>query len=71
MAHPSNLIDKLLKYPRVLPGVSSVTDIEEMTGRNTACAEMGLQGVYNAVQSGALDIALQATAIGIYPDFEA
>ena len=53
--HPKNLIDKLLKYPKMINIVNSCTVIEDFVPAAIQMMEMGKTGVMNMTNIGAMD----------------
>jgi len=54
-SHRKNLIDKLLKYPKMINIVNSCTVIEDFVPAAIQLMEMGTTGVMNMTNIGALD----------------
>lgn len=53
--HPKNLIDKLIKYPKMINLVNSCTVIEDFVPAVIQLMEMGTTGIMNMTNIGALD----------------
>jgi len=53
--NPKNLIDKLLKYPKMINIVNSCTVIEDFVPATIQLMEMGTTGIMNMTNIGALD----------------
>ena len=71
-SHPKNLIDKLLKYPKMINVVNSCTVIEDFVPAAIQLIEMGQTGIFNMTNIGAMD---HKSIMTLYkeivdPDFE-
>jgi 3,5-epimerase/4-reductase len=54
-SHPKNLIDKLLKYPKMINIKNSCTVIEDFVPAAIQLMEMGTTGIVNMTNQGAMD----------------
>ena len=71
-SHPKNLIDKLLKYPKIINIVNSCTVIEDFVPAAIKLMEMGATGIFNMTNIGAMDHKSIMTMYKeiVDPDFE-
>lgn len=54
-SHPKNLIDKLLRYPKMINAMNSCTVIEDFIPATIELIEMGTTGIMNMTNPGAMD----------------
>jgi len=72
ISHPKNLLDKLVKYPKMINIMNSCTVIEDFIPASIKLMEMGETGVFNMTNIGAMDHKSIMTLYKkvVQPDFE-